>query len=193
MIASKSIELANISYTRKFIDALRLFAEPRTFIITNMAITPMSQNMKNTNKLFALNRPIEAIWKSKIIVPESFVCSRSGFPAMLAASSTIDDIMSRTIDIPERLNDKGMFRYGMYAKFSTGTEPLYKYTIAAYIETKSPASADIAGRSLKLLFINAFMIIRIAQSAIKNNIIGINQNTMNTTIMTVRPVIKAIK
>ena len=91
-----------------------LFADPRMFIMKNMDMTPMSQNMKNTNRFAEVNRPTEAIWKRAIRAPDSLLCSFSVFPESAAAKSTTDDIISKIIDMRFILKPKYIPKELMY-------------------------------------------------------------------------------
>jgi hypothetical protein len=113
-----SIMLANISNIRNSIDAIFLFAEPSMFIMKNIAITPMSQNMKNMKRLAEVNSPAAAIWKSSISELESLVLSLSGLPATDVASSTIEDIIRSTMAMKFILKLRPIPREGMYENFS---------------------------------------------------------------------------
>ena len=64
----------------------------------NIAMTPMSQKMKNRNRLAEVNSPTEAIWNITISADDTFGFSFSGLPAITADSSTMEDIKSSMSD-----------------------------------------------------------------------------------------------
>jgi hypothetical protein len=76
----------------------------------NIAITPISQNIKNINKFRERKSPVLASWKSTIRNCVALCLVLCTFPASEVANNTMLDIMNNVKDIGLMPISKFMFR-----------------------------------------------------------------------------------